>query len=101
MVGKAIMSIKRSGLFPTALLEWNGFNPQNKTWEELKMHFSEVYQLLITSGAGGLNMIDASAAHMVDIPTLLQGQEAEDDDNTVTTLTNALGSMAITNNANT
>ena len=65
------------------------------------MHFSKAYQLLITSGAGGSNMIDATAAHMGDIPTLLQGQEAEDDNDTVTTLTNALGSMAMTNNANT
>ena len=64
------------------------------------MHFSEAYQLLIMIGVGGLGIIDGTTAHMGEIPTLLQGQEAEDNDDTVTTLTNALGSMTMSNNAN-
>ena len=36
VIGKAITSMEQCGLFPTALLEWNGFDPQNKDWANLR-----------------------------------------------------------------
>ena len=49
MVRQAITSIEISGLFLTALLKWNGFDPANNNWESLKAHFSETHILLITT----------------------------------------------------
>ena len=39
MIGKTITSMEQCRLFPTALLEWNGFKTQNKDWANLKAHF--------------------------------------------------------------
>ena len=50
MIGKAITSMEQCGLFATALLEWNGFDPANKVWANLKALFGEAYQLFVTSG---------------------------------------------------
>mmetsp|Transcript_29745 Transcript_29745/g.64078 ORF Transcript_29745/g.64078 Transcript_29745/m.64078 type:complete len:236 (+) Transcript_29745:251-958(+) len=49
LIDKTIMSIQLTGLYPTALLEWNRFKNDNKTWLELKLHFTEAYNLLITT----------------------------------------------------
>ena len=36
MTDKALTAIQSTGLYETAILEWQGFNPANKTWPELK-----------------------------------------------------------------
>ena len=48
LIDKAVTSVQLTGLYPTALLEWNGFAEENKTWPEMKSHFTEVYDLLLT-----------------------------------------------------
>ena len=52
MADKALTAIQSTGLYETAILEWQGFNPANKTWPELKSHFGEAYEIRIASGAG-------------------------------------------------
>ena len=36
------------------MLEWEGFDPANKTWEQFKLHFTEAYEILqqTTQSAG-------------------------------------------------
>ena len=50
MIGKAITNVEQCRLFLMTLLEWDGFDPENKDWANLKAYFGEAYQLLITSG---------------------------------------------------
>ena len=52
MVDKAITAIIETGLYQTAILEWNGFAEADKTWPQLRVHFTEAYDLLQRSGAG-------------------------------------------------
>ena len=37
MIDKAIIAIQNTGLYSTAILEWNGFLAVNKTWIGLKL----------------------------------------------------------------
>ena len=53
MIYKAKTAVMRTGLYPTAMLEWNNFLPANQTWPELKLHFTEAYDLRIRTGGGG------------------------------------------------
>ena len=50
MVDKALTAIQTTGLFPTAILEWNGFAVDLRTWPEFKSHFQEAYELQLQSG---------------------------------------------------
>ena len=50
MVDKALTAIHLTGLFPTAILEWNGFADGHQTWPEFKSHFQEAYELHLQSG---------------------------------------------------
>ena len=52
MVDKALIAFQRTGLYATAILEWNAVDIMNQTWPEFKMHFTEVYDLRIHLGAG-------------------------------------------------
>ena len=47
LIDKVVTGVQLTGLYPTALLEWNGFDDDNQTWPELKPHFTEAYNLLI------------------------------------------------------
>ena len=51
MVDKALTAIQTTGLFPTAILEWNGFMNIHQTWPEFKSHFQEAYELQLQSGS--------------------------------------------------
>ena len=51
MVDKAITAIIETGLYQTAIREWNSFDEGNKTWPQLRVHFTEAYDLLQRSGA--------------------------------------------------
>ena len=93
MIGKAITSMEQCGLFPTALLEWNGFDPTNKDWANLKAHFSEAYRLCITSGPAGRKLLSGVVANA---QTLTEKGEEDDD---LTIITNALGEVTMANNA--
>ena len=50
MVDKALTAIQTTGLFPTAILEWNGFMNAHQTWPEFKSHFQEAYEVQLQSG---------------------------------------------------
>ena len=52
MVDKAITAVMETGLYQTAILEWNNFDEANRTWPQLRVHFTEAYDLLQRSGAG-------------------------------------------------
>jgi hypothetical protein len=52
LIDKAIMAIQRTGLDETALLEWQGFTEENKTWQQLKLHFEEAYEIRLAAGQG-------------------------------------------------
>eukprot|EP00804_Cyclotella_cryptica_P013523 CCRYP_017243-RA/>CCRYP_017243-RA protein AED:0.41 eAED:0.30 QI:0/0/0/1/1/1/5/0/1642 len=52
IIDKAIVAIQLTGLYETALLEWSGFAEENKTWQQLKLHFEEAYELRLASGQG-------------------------------------------------
>ena len=52
MVDKALITVQRTGLYATAILEWNVVDFMNQTFPEFKMHFTEAYDLRIHSGAG-------------------------------------------------
>ena len=49
MVDKGLTAIQVTGLFPTAVLEWNGFAVENQSWQEFKSHFQEGYELHLQS----------------------------------------------------
>ena len=46
-------AVTQTNLNSTAMLEWNNFLPTNQTWPELKLHFTEAYDLRIRTGGGG------------------------------------------------
>ena len=52
MQDKAKTAIELTGLFSTALLEWNGADEADKTWPHFKEHFIEAYDVWLTSGGG-------------------------------------------------
>eukprot|EP00804_Cyclotella_cryptica_P001036 CCRYP_008351-RA/>CCRYP_008351-RA protein AED:0.69 eAED:0.47 QI:0/-1/0/1/-1/1/1/0/427 len=52
IIDKAVLAIQLTGLYKTALLEWSGFAEANKTWQQLKLHFEEAYELRLASGQG-------------------------------------------------
>ena len=50
LIERAHMQVKKTGLFQMAVVEWEGFTAENKTWPEWKSHFIEAYELCETSG---------------------------------------------------
>jgi hypothetical protein len=89
LIDKAIVAIQRTGLYETALLEWNGFAPEHKTWPELKSHFEEAYELRLTAGQG------TSAFH-----GYVNNAETAADDDSITSIQESLNSIHMANNAN-
>ena len=90
MVGKAKTGIEHCGLFPTALLEFNAFDEANKDWGNITSDFGEAYENLIIMGPG------------IRVPgTIANIQELEGKDNSLGTITDAMGSMPMVNNVNT
>eukprot|EP00804_Cyclotella_cryptica_P006088 CCRYP_010701-RA/>CCRYP_010701-RA protein AED:0.44 eAED:0.36 QI:0/-1/0/1/-1/1/1/0/470 len=88
VIDKAIIAIQRTGLYETALLEWQGFEEANKTWEQLKHHFEEAYEIRLASGQG------TAGTH-----GYVYNAEAQDDDS-ISTIHESLQSIHIANNAN-
>jgi len=90
LMDKVITSVQLTGLYPMALLEWNGFKEDNKTWPELKLHFTEAYDLLITIGGGTAQFAGYHGANVT----------VDDDEDSLTTITNTITNMHLSNNAN-
>jgi hypothetical protein len=91
LIDKAVTSVQLTGLYPTALLEWNGFAEENKTWPELKLHFTEAYDLLLITRGGTAG---AAGYHSANTTT------TEEDDDSMTSITVSIANMHIANNAN-
>eukprot|EP00804_Cyclotella_cryptica_P009738 CCRYP_011263-RA/>CCRYP_011263-RA protein AED:0.36 eAED:0.36 QI:0/-1/0/1/-1/1/1/0/256 len=49
MIDKALIAIQLTGLYERALLEWQDFDEENKTWAQLKLHFEEAYEIRLAS----------------------------------------------------
>ena len=89
LIDKAIIAIQRTGLYELALLEWTGLADENKTWQQLKLHFEEAYEQRLDSDQG------TSSAH-----GCVNNMTASEDDNTVTTIQESLTNIHMANNAN-
>ena len=47
LIYKAKTAVMQTNPYSTAMLEWNNFLPNNQTWTELKLHFTETYDLCV------------------------------------------------------
>ena len=65
LVDKALLAIQLTGAFELATQEWIGFTEENKTWHQLKVHFTEVYGTHLGTGAGTTNMTGYHGAVIV------------------------------------
>ena len=66
MIDKAKTAIQTTGLFPTAILEWNGFLAGNQTWPEFKAHFQDAYEIHLQSGGTNVNNPYHGAANIFE-----------------------------------
>ena len=89
MIDKALRAIQATGVYSIAILEWNAFDENNKTWPEFKAHFSEAYEVQLQSGAGTGNPYHGAS----------NAVEAEDDDS-IGSITQSITNMQLANNAN-
>ena len=89
MIDKALTAIQCTGLYPTAILEYQAF-PMEKNWAEFKNHFAEAYMILLQSGQSGGNPYHGAA----------NAYESYDSDN-INTLHNTLANLTHASNANT
>ena len=91
MISKGITAIEVTGIFTTALLEWNGMDPVDQDWATLKHHFGEAYEIYITTGNVGNNPYvgRANSAEIID----------KEDNASVLTITNVVENMQMASNA--
>ena len=82
MLDKGLTGVKKTGLYQTALLEWNGFDDDVKTWDGFKAHFAEAYgiHLQTTQTSGQFGYHNANAV-------------MDDDDSSITTITESLANL--------
>ena len=52
MIDKAKSAVQRTGLYSTAMFEWNNFDEEQNTWAIFKVHFIEAYDNRIHTGGG-------------------------------------------------
>jgi len=90
LIDKAVTGVQLTGLYPTVLLEWNGFDDANQTWPELKSHFTEAYNLLISSGGGTAAAAGYHGANNAN----------EADDDSFNSIQASLTNIQMANNAN-
>ena len=89
MIDKALTVIQHTGLYPTAILEYQAFATKNKNWAEFKTHFAEAYMVRLQSGQSGGNPYHGAA------------NVYKDDNDIITTLHNTLANLTHASNANT
>eukprot|EP00804_Cyclotella_cryptica_P014650 CCRYP_012669-RA/>CCRYP_012669-RA protein AED:0.66 eAED:0.28 QI:0/0/0/0.66/0/0.33/3/0/1062 len=89
MIDKALIAIQLTGLYERALLEWQDFAEENKTWAQLKLHFEEAYEIRLASGQGTAGMHG-----------YINNATVEMDDDSITTIHESLHSIQMANNAN-
>ena len=89
LLDRGLDNLKKTGLFITAVVEWNGFDPLNKTWNNFKSHITEAYKARLDSGPTA----EAAGYHGAAM--------ALSDDNSLGSIAGSLAQMQMTNNANT
>ena len=89
MIGKAITAVTITGLMQQHRLEWQGFDPANQTWAELKTHFGEGYGQLLLTGTG-IPALVGGANNAVEDDTV-DAEDLHDDD--ASTINSVLGSL--------
>ena len=89
LVYNAKTAIQETGLYSMAILEWNGFDPANQNWGELKTHFTEAYDLHLRSAGGTARQ---AGYHGVN--------NAEEDDDSINSIQNSIANIQLANNAN-
>ena len=82
MIYKALSAIQITGLYPTAILEYQAFPTKKKNWAEFKNHFSEAYMVRLQSGQSGGNPYHGAA-----------NAYENDDNDRITTLHNILANL--------
>ena len=89
LIDRALDNVKQTGLYLTAVMEWNGLNPARKLWNDFKHHFVAVYELRLGSGptAGAAGYYDAVAALS--------------NNDSLGSISGSLAQMQMANNANT
>ena len=90
MIDKAVTAIQHTGLYTTAILEYQSFSTENKNWAELKNHFAEAYIVRLQSGQIGGNPYHGS-----------DKVYKKYDNDSITTLHNTLSNLTHASNANT
>ena len=71
MIDKALIAIQLTGAYEIATQEWAGFAANAKTWHQLKAHFTEAYDIRLSSGAGTAGMAGYhGAANLMDNDSL-------------------------------
>jgi hypothetical protein len=90
MVQRAKTAMETCGLFQAHLNEWSIFTAPNQDWGNMKSHFGEAYENFLISGRG------------VNIPgTIANVQELTDDeDDSMTVITDVMSSFQMANNVN-
>ena len=89
MIDKALTAIKRTVLYPIAILEYQAFATENKNRGEFKTHFAEAYMVCLKSGQSGGNPYHGAA----------KAYAYEKD--SIATLHNTLTNLTHASNANT
>ena len=56
LMDNVLLVIQLTGAYELATQEWIGFTAQNKTWHQLKAHFTEAYNVRLATGAGTAGM---------------------------------------------
>jgi hypothetical protein len=82
------VAIQKTNLYKTTLLEWEAFDKLNKTWNELKAHFTEAYEARLRSGTG------TASFH-----GYVNNAEAEEDDSSMATIQEYLNTIHMANTA--
>ena len=93
LLDKGLDNVKKTGLFITAVVEWNGFDELNKTWNEFKAHFTEAYEARLDSGPTAATAGYHGAANTNALAN-------DDDDNSLGSIAGSLAQMQMASNAN-
>ena len=83
MTQKAFNAVRRTRLYQTVELEWQGFDKENHKWGEFKMHFTQAYE-----AAGG------------NAPNGYHGvSNTMEDDDSLGSITQSIVGIQLANNA--
>ncbi len=68
---QAYMSVQKTGLYMLALLEWNYIFPVNQIWCDFKIHFTQAYDVRLTTTGTKGNQYHGTANAAADEDNML------------------------------